>query len=247
MSDPKRLLEDDGTSPQVAELLRSARAPRSMTRGEMQWAHRRVTRMAAAPLAVGLLIWVKKLALAAIFGGAVGGVVIAVAPVLRRQPPPSSVPAVSAPQPVRAPLPVDPAASSELEADADVAAEPSARPSPAPSEPPQSDSIAEEAALLEHARSLLASDPASALQLLQSHERAFRHPKLVTDREFLTVDALRRLAKMPQARALADKMIEQQPDGLYAERLRAMFGTASTADSGLGGQAGSVAPSSGAR
>jgi hypothetical protein len=84
------------------------------------------------------------------------------------------------------------------------------------------DPLAVEAAMLERARSLLASDPRAALARTDEHAR-LAGAQLVEERELIAIDALRRLGRMPEAERRAAALIAQNPDGMYARRARRLI------------------------
>jgi hypothetical protein len=84
-------------------------------------------------------------------------------------------------------------------------------------------SIADEAKLLEMARSALGSDPALALEYVARHAR--RHPdgQLSAERELIAVDALLRLGRRSEAEQRAAPRLQQAPGSLYSRRLRQLL------------------------
>lgn len=87
-------------------------------------------------------------------------------------------------------------------------------------------SIADEARLLEQARGALASNPARALELANQHEELHPSGQLSAEREFIAVDALVRLGRRDEAQSRAAPSLAQNPDSLYAKRLRQLLGSA---------------------
>jgi TolA-binding protein len=80
------------------------------------------------------------------------------------------------------------------------------------------DRLAEEEALLEQARKLLAQDPARALTLLHRHQSRFPNGELTAERMYLGVDCLSRLGKQAAAKREADALVERYPNSAYARR-----------------------------
>jgi hypothetical protein len=81
-----------------------------------------------------------------------------------------------------------------------------------------------EARLLEAARASLSSSPERALSLTDEHARQFPRGQLGAEREFIAIDALIRLGRREQAWERARPRLDGAPDGLYAKRLRKLFG-----------------------
>jgi hypothetical protein len=81
-----------------------------------------------------------------------------------------------------------------------------------------------EARLLEAARASLSSSPAQALALTEEHARIYPLGQLGAERELIAIDALLRLGRRGEAWAWAKPRLEDAPDGLYAKRLRRLFG-----------------------
>lgn len=94
---------------------------------------------------------------------------------------------------------------------------------PALERPASAGGLLVEASLLERARSLLATDPGAALAATERHRREHPRAQLVAERELIAIDALQRLRRNAEARRRARRMIERTPDGIYAERARAIL------------------------
>lgn len=233
MSDPRRWSDSDAPA-EVRELLRHAEAPRALNERSRSRSRSRVVALSALPMAAGFMLWLPQLALGAVLGAAGTGLVV-VATEHFKSAPPVSAPAGSvkrAPR-VTPPLPVPPAPVSAV-------ALPEPEPAPAPAaamprgsspvssarserEPPVAEersSFDREIALVEQARRQLNTNPATALQVLFSHESQFPGGQLRIEREFLIVDALVRTGNRPAAEARARALEAQAPRSLYGERLR---------------------------
>lgn len=78
----------------------------------------------------------------------------------------------------------------------------------------------EEVRLLDQARAVRASDPASALALLGAHALRFPKGRLGLDRELLTIDALKSAGRAAEARARAITLLEQAKGKPNEEKLR---------------------------
>lgn len=94
----------------------------------------------------------------------------------------------------------------------------------APSDDAPQLSIADEARLLEAARSSLANDPLYAFSIVQHHQARYESGQLSAERELIAVDALLRLGRREEAQRRAAPRLEQAPDSLYAKRLRQLLG-----------------------
>jgi len=74
--------------------------------------------------------------------------------------------------------------------------------------------------MLLRARLLLPRDPAATLAVLNEHAATFAHPQLWDEREFMAVEALRRVGRSPEATARADELVRRSPTSPYARLLR---------------------------
>lgn len=231
MSEPKRWREEG--SEEMRALLLEGRPSRRMTAEERARTARRVARHAAAAAVAASLSWVPGAALGAGLGVATLVVAWGVpawlaptpvppapsAPAKNPAPPPAPSPSVEAP---RAP-PTAPA-----EPGPPRPAVPTPGPAPPSSDtavapPPAQDLLAEEVALLERARAALASSPADALALADTHAARFPAGKLGMEREMVAIDALRRLGRTGEARARAEAMLSRARGSLYEERVRKLL------------------------
>jgi hypothetical protein len=91
-----------------------------------------------------------------------------------------------------------------------------APPTPAPS--PNVDTLTRETSLVDAARRALAGAPSAALASLDAHRREFPRGQLAAEREFLAVEALRRLGRLPEARRRATELKADHPTSSYADR-----------------------------
>ncbi len=85
-------------------------------------------------------------------------------------------------------------------------------------------SLSVEAQLLEQARSEMRRAPAVALQIAAEHAQRFPRAQLASERALIQVEALHRLGRDTEARALARSISGGAAGGLYAERLRQLLG-----------------------
>lgn len=227
--DPERW-RDGEVDADVARLLGAMRAPRAMTSAERARTARRVARIAALPVAAGTVLWLKTVAYAAVIGttAAVSGYYLSRDPAPSA--PPSATPSALAPlvdappspPTKRTPTAPEPSAS----ASADSVAPPPALDvaGPSPSASASADPLKQEAALLERARSKLASDPAGAMAVLAEHAQQFPRGQLTMEREMLMIDALSRAGRQSEAQARARALLSRSPGGLYEKRLKKLLG-----------------------
>jgi hypothetical protein len=230
--DRTRWLDDVELDDELKGLLRAAPVTRGMTAAERARSARRLRHLGAVPAAAGAMFWFKNVALAGVlgaFGGlAVSGLVVVMAdePAPAAIPPaqpPVTAPAVSRDSP-RSPAPpavIDELPPSIAPAPRSVAVAPVASSASEPE--PERDSLAQETRELERARSVLTTDPAHALRLVEEQAREFPRGKLGAERELVAIDALRRAGRTSEARARAEAMLARQPRGLYAKRLSRML------------------------
>jgi hypothetical protein len=225
---PRRLVDDHTVDPELARLVRVAQPPRALDPGAMERSRKHVVALGSVPAALGVLVWVKHAALGAVLGVTVMAAASAPRLLAEREatvsPSASVVPRERTRAPVRraAPAPVEPVES----------VEPVAVPEPetlqvAPSAPAAAADagLSREIALLESARSELERRPGSALALLAQHEREFPSAALALEREFLTVTALVRFGRRPEAEKRAEALRARSPGSLYERRLKTILGT----------------------
>ncbi|GEM_PF-2488915 len=84
-------------------------------------------------------------------------------------------------------------------------------------------SIADEARLLEQARSSLAANPARTLELASAHQALYPAGQLSAERELIVVDALLRLGRRQEAEQRAAPRLRQSPDSIYTRRLQKLL------------------------
>jgi hypothetical protein len=95
-----------------------------------------------------------------------------------------------------------------------------------PISPPRaSDSLAEEAALIERARAALASRPAESLARTEEHAARFPTGMLGMESELVAIDALTRLGRGAEAHARAEALLARARGGIYEARLRQLLDT----------------------
>ena len=104
---------------------------------------------------------------------------------------------------------------------------PSPRPSPSLERAPAS--LSEELALLESARSALASGSSErALELLDRYERTLRGTRLRAEASILRVEALAASGRKAEAASLAGEFLKKNPGSPLVDRARAFAGDAQT-------------------
>jgi len=85
---------------------------------------------------------------------------------------------------------------------------------------PAVDTLDRETRLVDGALQSLSTAPARALALLEHHRRVFPRGQLSAEREYLAVEALRRLDRLPAARRRAEALAAAFPGSSYAARAR---------------------------
>jgi hypothetical protein len=244
MSGPTRWRDDDSSPAEVRDLLRTVKGggSRPIPAASRARSVARLDRMLALPAAAGLLLWLKGVAVAAGIG-ALGVVAVKGIPVLLSDT--DAAPTVTAvatakasattrpkstPAPTGVPIP---GATAAPTATASVTVVPLATtatavavaPSP-PIEPAPStatDSLAREAAMLDRARAQLGSDPGAALATLDAQAVAFPSGHMGLERELLSVEALRRLHRVSEARARGESLLQRARGTIYEDRVRAIL------------------------
>lgn len=229
MSDPTRLLEGGGSSAATTSLLRALKAPQAASPAVKAALGQQLSGLVAQgalPAASAAALWLKVglVAVAVAGSGVAAWKLWGAAGTTHVQPPavvaaPSAAPAPS--ESAAAPLPST--SSSPVASTA-----PSSRAAPARSAAPEArDKLAEEEALLEQARGLLAGSPARALALLQRHRATFPSGQLAAERMFLSVDCLRRLGRRAEAQREVDALVQRYPSSAYARRAPLLLAPAS--------------------
>lgn len=84
--------------------------------------------------------------------------------------------------------------------------------------------LAEEVAHLARARTLAASDPASALGLIEEGHRRFPGGALWLERETIAFNALMRLGRRDEAATRGARIVERYPDSLNARNIQSALG-----------------------
>jgi len=87
------------------------------------------------------------------------------------------------------------------------------------------DTLAREIALIDAGRGSLATAPARALAVLETHRREFPHGQLAAEREFLAVEALLAAHRNDDARRRAADLAARYPSSSYAARAARLLQT----------------------
>lgn len=225
MSAPRRWLEDPEADSALREVLRGAPATRPLDAVTRRRLGTKVARVSALPVVAAGWLFVKSAAAA--LGVVLGTGAIAVsAGVIEWGPPP-----VSAPAPVKAAPPASspatPAPVSDVAPPPDEVTAPSPQLNPTPTLPVDStgsNRLSDEAALLETARAKLRTAPAEALAISRQHAARFPRGQLGSERALIQIDALHRLGRDGEARAVSRELLGRSGAGLYAERVRQLLG-----------------------
>lgn len=222
MNGPSRL-RDTG-SDEVRALLRHASPPRPIDAKAFSRGERHIARLAAIPVGLGLVFWLKGIAL----GAGLGVVVVAGVVAVETTQTTTRVPAASvepSPEPsvTKAPAaPVLPSSQAPTEPPPDDSAVlPKASPVVSTKQPQDAgvDSLAQEALLIEQARGFVGSDPARALSLTQEYRRRFPRGQLGLESEIVAMESLVQLGRRAEACARAAVVLQRAP-GIYADRIR---------------------------
>lgn len=223
MSAPRRWLDDPETDEALRELLRGAEGARPLDSSTRRRLGAKVARASAVPAAAAGWLFVKSAAaaLGVVLGGgalAVSAGVVDWSPRVQVQSAPARAPRLKAPLP--APPPAAPSAPEV------VVEEPPAIVVPAPVPPVVSaaGSLSAEAALLELARREMRSAPALALSFAADHAQRFPRGQLAAERTLIQIEALHRLGRDAEARALSRSVLGGPSAGLYAERIHWLLG-----------------------
>jgi hypothetical protein len=236
MSMPKRWVDDPDADEGLRETLRGAGGARRLDDVTRRRLSGKVARAAAVPVVAAGWLFVKSAAAAlgavvAAAGAATYAGVIdwpAPAPALpteiRHAPgkpgKPSLVAAPSVPVPAAAEPEVRSPPAPQLNPSP---ALPIVSGSPAPSTSSGA-SLAAEAQLLEQARREMRTAPDVALHIAAEHAQRFPRAQLASERALIQIEALHRLGRDAEARALAQRISGGSAGGLYAERIKQLLG-----------------------
>jgi hypothetical protein len=87
---------------------------------------------------------------------------------------------------------------------------------------------AEVLALREARRALGSGQPSTTLRLLDAYEARFAHPTLLPEATVMRIEALLALGRTGEAHTIADKLLADQPNSAYAQRVRSLLGAATS-------------------
>ena len=236
MNPPRRWLDDPEADEALRDVLRQSPRARSLDPLTRKRLRHQVARASALPVAAAGWLFVKSAgaALGLVLGS--GAIAVATGVVDWAPRPEASVTAVTppaAPRPVAAPTQAparaepqpEPASAPEAEA---AAATPKLNPAPSlPLASPSSSgagTLSAEAALLEQARRQMRAAPAVALSVAAEHAQRFPRGQLTSERTLIQIEALHRLNRDTEARALGRKLLGGAQTGLYAERIHQLLG-----------------------
>jgi hypothetical protein len=229
MSFPRRWVDDPDADESLREVLRVAPGARSLDPLTRRRLSAKVARASAVPAVAAGWLFVKSAAAA--LGVVLGGGAVAVSTgVLELSP--RVEPSAAQPAPRVSPRPATAAVAAPTrdearEAPADA---PRLKLNPTPSLPVMSTSatgagsLSAEAALLEPARRQMRVAPAGALSLAAEHATRFPRGQLASERTLIQIEALHRLGRDAEARALARGLLGGASAGLYAERVHQLLG-----------------------
>lgn len=235
MNAPRRWLEDPEADETLREVLRQSPRARALDPVTRRRLRNQVARASALPVAAAGWLFVKSAGAA--LGAVLGAGAIAVATgVVDWSPPPVSTnapAAASAPHVALRPAVAPAPAPARVEPEAVPEAEPAPslpKLNPAPSLPVASPSssgagtLSAEAALLEQARRQMRAAPAVALSVAAEHGKRFPRGQLTSERTLIQIEALHRLNRDAEARALGRRLLSGTQTGLYAERVHQLLG-----------------------
>jgi len=231
VSAPRRWLDDPDADESLRGVLRATPRARSLDAVTRRRLGVKVARAAALPAVAAGWLFVKSAAAA--LGVVLGTGAVAVATGVVEWSPKPEAPAVVAP-PARAPQArrapaaavapgsrVEPVVPHEA---------PLAKVNPTPSLPVASPSssgagtLSAEAALLEQARREMRAAPAVALTFAAEHGKRFPRGQLASERTLIQIEALHRLNRDGEARALGRGLLGGAGAGLYRERIHQLLG-----------------------
>jgi hypothetical protein len=230
MSAPRRWLDDPDADEALREVLRGAPASRPLDQITRRRLGARVRSTSALPVAAAGWLFVKSAgaALGVVLGTGALAVSTGVVEWLPRATPTQDA---AAPKTRQTSALAKPPAPREVEPVTPlIEDEPPPlplNPTPAlPSAPATSavSTLSAEVALLERARRELQAAPASALTTASEHVKRFPRGQLAAERTLIQIDALHRLGRDAEARALGRGLLEGASGGLYAERVRQLLG-----------------------
>jgi hypothetical protein len=224
MSAPKRWIDDPAADAELRDTLRGAGPARQLDDVTRRRLSAKVARASALPAVAAGWLFVKSAAAA--LGVVVGTASIATYTGILKLPPAPTTAAPSVKPRVALRLPPAPVATPVVTP----SAQPEPQLNPSPASPAvaagvaSGSSLASESLLLEQARREMRSAPATALTIADEHAQRFPRGQLGSERSLIQIEALHRLGRDREARALAGRMLAGGSTGLYAERIRQLLG-----------------------
>lgn len=231
MTAPRRWVEDPDADSSLRELLRDAPSARPLDAVTRRRLGAKVARASVVPVATAGWLFVKSATAA--LGVVLGTGAVAVSAGIVEWGPAPARPVVPTMTTKAAPSPRTPAVPAPAPAPVELSPEELVEPvaptlNPTPTLPVDSSGatgrLSDEAALLEAARAQLRVAPAQALSLAAQHAARFPRGQLASERLLIQIDALHRLGRDGEARALAHELLRGQGAGLYQERVRQLLG-----------------------
>lgn len=228
MTAPRRLLEDPDADPALRDVLRGAPTARPLDPVTRRRLGTKVARASALPVVAAGWLFVKSATAA--LGVVLGTGALAVsAGIVDWRPqaatPTSPLPVRSASPPAAVAPPVPSIAPVEELETPEAPAAPQLNPTPTlPVDSTGSARLSDEAALLEAARAKLRSAPAAALALSREHAARFPQGQLTSERSLIQIEALHRLGRDAEARAVSRALVGGAGASLYSERVRQLLG-----------------------
>jgi hypothetical protein len=226
---PRRLLDDSSAPAELRAVLQSAPGPKPLDRATFERGRSRLARTAAVTGTFAALFTLKGLSIA--FATTAVAVGSGYALTMKREAPekPRSVEHVAPRPAARSDVAKATPATVPLPADAlsvASAAPASLRPGQTSRVPrPVAGDLEAELRALEQARAAARTEPGRSLSLLDRYQSDFPSGHLRFEASVVRVEALSRLGRLEEARALA-KRIERSAEGsLYSERLKKALGT----------------------
>jgi hypothetical protein len=83
-------------------------------------------------------------------------------------------------------------------------------------------------ALREARQALGSGQPSTTLRLLDAYEARFVHPTLLPEATVMRIEALLALGRTGEAHTIADKLLADQPNSAYAQRVRSLLGASTS-------------------
>lgn len=232
MNAPRRWVDDPDADEALRDVLRATPRARPLDAATRRRLSTKVARAAALPAVAAGWLFVKSAAAA--LGVVLGTGAVAVATgVVEWSPKPEAAAVVVSPPAAPRARPASGAAATPTSPVFEPAVEPDvpvAKVNPTPSLPVATPSssgagtLSAEAALLEQARREMRGAPAVALSFAAVHAKRFPRGQLASERTLIQIEALHRLNRDAEARALGRGLLGGTGAGLYRERVHQLLG-----------------------